>query len=219
MYNINILKLYYVMSSLKKLIKKIFYKNSKYSQAGQDLFALELFGDSGCYVDIGSGVPKKDSNTYLIETKHKWKGFGVEILKSYKDIWDMCPERKNKIYWEDAISFNYKKALIDNNLSNDVDFLSCDIDPQEKTFLALKKVLQDGISPKLITFETDFYREKINYSSLADTFLKNYGYSIAVTNVYSSLNKNKVFETWFVKNSLNYKTIDYSYWVKKDFLK
>ena len=36
-------------------IKKIFYKVSKYSQAGQDLFALELFGNNGTYIDIGSG--------------------------------------------------------------------------------------------------------------------------------------------------------------------
>ena len=34
------------------------------------------------------------------------------------------------------------------------------IDPQEKTFLALKKIISDGIRPKLICFETDFYKEK-----------------------------------------------------------
>ena len=198
------------MSLIKKSINKIFYKSSKYSQAGQDLFAYELFGNCGTYIDIGSGVPKKDSNTYLLEVKYKWKGFGVEILKSYKNFWDMSPERKNNIYWEDATNFDYKKAIIKNNLSNDIDYLSCDIDPQEQTFLALKKVLRDGVRPKLITFETDSYREKIDYSSLANSFLKTYGYSIAVTNVYSSLKKNKIFETWFVKNSLNYKTIDYS---------
>ena len=27
--------------------------------------------------------------------------------------------------------------------------------------------------------------------------------------------KKKIFETWFVKNSLNYKTVDYTDWVKK----
>jgi len=207
------------MSSLKKLIKKIFYKTSKYSQAGQDLFALELFGSSGSYIDIGSGVPSKDSNTYLLEVDHSWKGFGVEILKSYKELWDKCPERKNPIYWDDATNFDYKAAINENNLSNNIDFLSCDIDPQAQTFLALKKVLNDGVRPKLITFETDSYREEIDYSSLANSFLKAYGYSIAVTNVYSGLKKKKIFETWFVKNDLNYKTIDYNYWVKKNFLK
>ena len=203
------------MSSFKKLIKKIFFKTSKYSQAGQDLFALELFGECGSYIDIGSGVPKKDNNTYLLEVEYKWKGFGVEILESYKDLWTKCVERKNDIYWEDATTFDYKKAIIDNNLSLNIDFLSCDIDPQEQTFLALKKVLNDGVRPNLITFETDSYREKIDYSSLASSFLENYGYSIAVRNVYSNLKKNKIFETWFVHKSLNFKPIDYKEWVKK----
>lgn len=203
------------MSSFKKLIKKIFFKTSKYSQAGQDLFALELFGECGSYIDIGSGVPKKDNNTYLLEVEYKWKGFGVEILESYKDLWTKCVERKNDIYWEDATTFDYKKAIIDNNLSLNIDFLSCDIDPQEKTFLALKKVFTDGLRPKSIAFETDFYREKTDYSLLAELFLKPYGYEIGVRNVYSGLKKNKIFETWFVHKSLNFKPIDYKEWVKK----
>ena len=43
------------------------------------------------------------------------------------------PERKNKIYWDDAMSFDYKKALIENELNNDVDFYP--------VILTLKKVL------------------------------------------------------------------------------
>lgn len=210
------------MFILKKYLKSFFFKTSQYSQAGQDLFAEELFGESGVYIDVGSGEPAKFSNTYMLETKKNWKGFGVDIgsfnpvkAQELKNLWTKYPERKNKVYWEDAVTFNYKKALNEHNLSLNIDYLSCDIDPQEKTFYALKKVIFDGVRPNLITFETDLYREKNDYSLLAYDFLKPYGYKYAVKNVYSNLNKKKIFETWFVKNSIKFETIEYKDWVKK----
>jgi hypothetical protein len=202
--------------NLKKLFQNFFYKTSKYSQAGQDLFALELFGDEGSYIDIGAGVPIKDNNTYKLEVEYNWKGYSIEISEVNKDLWKNCKERKNKIYWADALTFDYKKAIIENNLNSNIDFLSCDIDPQEKTFLALKKLINDGIKPKLITFETDFYREQKDYSILAYDFLKPFGYKYAVKNVYSNLKKRKIFETWFIKSDIKFETIDYSKWVKKN---
>ena len=53
-------------------LKKFFYKHSDYSQAGQDLFAIELFGYNGTYIDIGAGDPVKGNNCYLLETRYKW---------------------------------------------------------------------------------------------------------------------------------------------------
>lgn len=202
--------------------KKLFYKTSLYSQAGQDLFAYELFGSNGTYIDIGVGDPVRGNNCYLLETSYNWRGFSVDFGDSCEDIrqnlksrWLEYPERKNMIYWSDAISFNYMQGIKENNLNEDIDFLSCDIDPQEKTLMALKKVILDGIRPKLICFETDFYREKKDYSLLAYNFLEPYNYKIGVKNVYSNLKKNKIFETWFLRNDVDFQTIDYSTWVKK----
>tara|TARA_B110000008_G_scaffold229946_1_gene232637 strand:+ start:872 stop:1486 length:615 start_codon:yes stop_codon:yes gene_type:complete len=203
------------MLSLKKYFQNFFFKTSQYSQAGQDLFAIELFGKNGSYIDIGAGVPIKDSNTYMLEVENNWKGFSVEILNQYQKLWLDSPERKNKIYWEDALSFDYKKAILENNLTNDIDFLSCDIDPQEDTFLVLKKVINDGIRPKFIAFETDYYQVSKDYANLAHSFLAPYDYQFAVKNVFSNLKKNKIFETWFVKKSVNFQTIEYNEWVKK----
>jgi hypothetical protein len=203
-------------------LKKFFYKHSDYSQAGQDLFAIELFGYNGTYIDIGAGDPVKGNNCYLLETKYKWKGFSIDfgdsseiIRQNLKARWLKHPERMNKIYWSDALTFNYNNAINENNLNFDIDFLSCDIDPQEKTFSALRKVILDGVRPKLICFETDMYREKKDYSNLAYNFLEPKGYKIGVKNVYSNLKKNKIFETWFLKTSINFKTVEYSNWVKK----
>ena len=202
--------------------KKLFYKTSLYSQAGQDLFAYELFGSNGTYIDIGAGDPIRGNNCYLLETNYNWRGFSVDFGDSNEDIrqnlksrWLKHPERKNMIYWSDAITFNYMQGINENNLDKNIDFLSCDIDPQEKTLMALKKVILDGIKPKLICFETDFYREKKNYSLLAYNFLEPYNYKIGVKNVYSNLKKNKIFETWFLRNDVDFQTIDYSTWVKK----
>jgi len=210
------------MINLKNLYNHFFYKKFKYSQAGQDIFANELFGNFGTYIDVGAGDPLKGNNTYFLEVEKKWKGFSVDygdsdkeqILK-LKNLWAKHPERKNKIYWNDALKFNYRDKLDENGLDIDIDFLSCDIDPQENTFLALKKVILDGVRPKYISFETDFYREKINYSELAFNFLKPYGYKIAVKNVFSNYKKNKIFETWFIKNTIKFYTIDYFDWLKK----
>ena len=96
---------------------------------------------------------------------------GILFAHGYEKLRKNCPERNNRVYWEDATKFDYSKGLSENNLPNKIDYLSCDIDPQEKTFIALKKVFQDGIEPKLITFETDKYREKIDYEKLAIDFL------------------------------------------------
>lgn len=202
--------------------KKLFYKTSLYSQAGQDLFAYELFGLNGTYIDIGAGDPIRGNNCYLLETNYNWRGFSVDfgdfnedIRQNLKSRWLKHPERKNMIYWSDAITFNYMQGINENNLDKNIDFLSCDIDPQEKTLMALKKVILDGIKPKLICFETDFYREKKDYSLLAYNFLEPYNYKIGVKNVYSNLKKNKIFETWFLRNDVDFQTIDYSTWVKK----
>ena len=130
----------------------------------------------------------------MLEVNKNWKGISIDYddddekkIENLKKLWNDCKERKNKIYWADALTFDYNQALKENNIKYDIDFLSCDIDPQEKTFLALKKIINDGIRPKYIAFETDYYREKINYSNLAYDFLKPYGYKIGVKNVYSNL--------------------------------
>jgi|TARA_B100001245_G_C22846771_1_gene407000 hypothetical protein len=203
------------MKYLTKKILNLFYKISNYSQAGQDLFALELFGKNGTYIDVGSGEPKIGNNTYLLEVENNWKGFCVDFDKDYEKLWKNCPERNNKVYWEDATKFDYSKGLSENNLPNKIDYLSCDIDPQEKTFIALKKVFQDGIEPKLITFETDKYREKIDYEKLAIDFLYPNNYIVAVKDVYSGLKKNKVFETWFINKNIKFNHMNYEEWVKK----
>ena len=55
---------------LKKFFRKYIQRRFKYSQAGQDIFALNLSGKSGTYLEVGAFQPKFRSNTYLLEVEH-----------------------------------------------------------------------------------------------------------------------------------------------------
>ena len=48
--------------------------NNKYSQVGQDLFAIKINDNTpGFFIDIGCGKPNYINNTLLLREK-KWKG-------------------------------------------------------------------------------------------------------------------------------------------------
>ena len=189
-------------------------------QAYQDLFALEISGENGVYLEIGACFPKVFSNTYLLEVQNNWKGISIEIDKNRISEWENFPERTNKVYWEDALSFNYADALLQNNLPLHVNYLSCDIEPPYNTFMALQRVIDQGITFDCITFEHDLYACPYpNYNIISTEYLATKGYKPAVTNVYdaSSSNPSVHFETWFVKNEIDYPTIDFMEWINKTF--
>ena len=66
----------------------------------------------------------------------------------------------------------------------------------------------------LITFEHDKYKEKKNYDAMAREFLLPKGYKIGIENVYSNFKKNKIFETWFLREDINYSPKSYDEWLK-----
>lgn len=183
-------------------------KFKKYSQAFQDVFAFNVSGKNGTYIEIGGNHPKKGNNTYTLEKNLGWTGFSIELNQHWKNEWSI---RSNPIYWENAITFDYAKAVKENNLPMHINYLSCDIEPAENTFNALKKVISDGITFDCITFEHDSYQSNDEYEKIASEFLLNLGYKIAVTDVYYDKKEN-IFETWFVKESIFTKTITFDEW-------
>jgi hypothetical protein len=197
---------------LAKFFKKIFLKKFEYSMSGQDIFALNLIGKNGTYLEVGGFQPKLDSNTYLLETKNNWSGITIEFNEKLKIIWEKCKERNNKVYFENALNFNYKKALKENNLPQHLNYLSCDIDPREKTFEALKKIIEEGLSFDFISFEHDDYVGNDSYHNLASDYLIPKGYKMAVTNVFPKNRKNNVYETWFISEKINFEPIEFSEW-------
>ena len=84
----------------------------KYSQAGQDQFALDVVTTNKTYIEIGANHYKKSNNTYPLEINYNWKGFSIELnQKKFKTIWEEQTERSNAIYWDNAISHKNKRKL------------------------------------------------------------------------------------------------------------
>lgn len=183
------------------------------SQAFQDVFAHSIVGENGTYIEIGANKPFIGNNTYELEVAHNWKGFSLEFNQKYRKHWDMCSERKNPMYIENAITFNYANALKENNLSLEIDYLSCDIEPPANTFAALKNAINQGIKFKCITFEHDFYSSnKPNYDIISRNFLESNGYKIAVKNVYWDNDPKKHFETWYVREDYPFDLMSFDDW-------
>jgi hypothetical protein len=184
-----------------------------YSQAGQDQFAFSIVTKNKTYIEIGANDYQRSNNTYPLEINHKWVGFSLELnQKKFKDSWESQTERTNKIYWDNAITFDYAKAIKENNMPKRVGYLSCDIEPPSNTLSALKKVIEDGIEFDCITFEHDGYASKENYDIISRKYLQSKGYKVAVENVYAMNKPNRIFETWFVKDDIEFKTTTYNEW-------
>ena len=96
---------------IKRLIKKYALNQFEFSQAGQDIFALNLIKKNGTYLEIGAYEPKRRSNTFLLEVVNNWKGLSIEYDNSLKQKWDECECRKNPIIFKDAFSVDFQKEL------------------------------------------------------------------------------------------------------------
>lgn len=181
------------------------------SQVHQDIFALTT-AKNKTYIEIGAAGPIKYNNSYLLE-KNDWKGFSVELNKSRFDQWfEDWSDRKNKIYCDNAITFDYLEALTENNLPSRIGYLSCDIDPAENTFSALKRVIEQGIVFDCITFEHDKYQSEIDYDPIVTEYLKNKGYKVAVKDVYRWRKRPCYFETWYVNTDVEFDEIAWDTW-------
>jgi hypothetical protein len=191
------------------------------SQLTQDLFALSI-AKNKTYIEIGAWEPIKYSNTYLLE-QQGWKGISLEIDPEKKSAWEECSERKNKVYWENALTFDYKQALEENNIPLHIGYISCDIEPPQNTFAALQRVIEQGITFDCITFEHDKWQNEINYDPIATEYLKNHGYKVAVKDVfryrkYVIPNQKKkdvricMMETWYVNNNIDFQERTFEQW-------
>lgn len=181
------------------------------SQVHQDIFALTT-AKTNTYIEIGAANPIKYSNTYRLEVMEGWKGISLELDMRRQEQWLEHSERKNKIYFEDAITFDYISALKENNLDTHIGYLSCDIEPPENTFKALQQVLGQGITFDCITFEHDKYQSEVDYDPIATEYLASKGYRVAVRDVYRWRKRPCYFETWYVHESIDFEETTFDVW-------
>jgi hypothetical protein len=183
----------------------------KGSQSMQDKFALQICKNKS-YIEIGANLPTRLNNSFLLE-ENGFLGFSVELDTTHKKKWDKS-SRKNKVFWNNALTFNYSQAATEIGLTKNIGYLSCDIEPPHNTFLALKKVIEEGFIFECITFEHDVYQSTGEYDKIAREYLEARGYKIAVENVYVGNETEKVFETWFVRYNIEYNKITFEEWKK-----
>lgn len=180
---------------LKQLNKNNVTNFISYSQCLQDLFIASIVDKDlsvKTYIEIGSGDPIHNNNTYLLE-QLGWKGVSFDIDSTAVEKFNSI--RKNKAIVADATKVNYLDNVYITILTKIyVDYLQFDCEPPEVTLAALYTFPFDSIKAKLITFEHDGYRSP-EVKEKSREYLKNLGYELVISDV--SFNKNDSFEDWY----------------------
>jgi hypothetical protein len=187
---------------IKSVEKKRIYElltehtgKASFAQATQDLFVEEMLQGKkeGVYLEIGGGHPSDSNNTLLLEQKHNWSGFSIELDRRLIKIYNSV--RKNKAIEADATCFNYLELFSEKRLDTQIDYLSIDIDPPEYTYSALLKIPHHKYRFSVITFEHDRYSSGDKIMHLSRDFLSKLGYQLVVSNLKTFGND---YEDWWV---------------------
>jgi hypothetical protein len=202
---------------LKHQFKNVDLVTKNYSQLHQDLFVCSMLDGKthGTYLEIGAWLPVNCSNTYLLENTFNWKGVSVEIVDEFVE--QFRNERKNPIICGDARLLDYDTIISKNNLGNNIDYLSCDIDPPLNTLSALLKINHDKVRFKVITFEHDLYTGTDGQQVREDSrkILSNLGYEMVINDIGWD---GRSVEDWWVdpaqinRDIINKFKINYGYW-------
>lgn len=166
-----------------------------FSQAGQDLFVLEMLNNkkNGFYIEIGGADPFESNNTFLLEKDFSWQGFSIEFDETLATRYNTM--RSNPCFCDDATAYDYLSKTKLLNFPAQIDYLSVDIDPVENTYLALKKCPFDQHRFSVITFEHDAYASGTEYMELSRAFLESRGYQLVAKNVKCF---GRDFEDWWI---------------------
>ena len=151
-----------------------------YSDAGQDQFVANLlkFKRDGFCVDIGSCHSMLSNNTYVFQSLG-WTSVSVEINSRYNESYGT---RLNGTHYnEDALKMDYKKAFVENDFPNTIDYLSLDVDTAS---LSVLKILPfDEYRFKAITIEHDAYLYGDKYRAEQREVLTGHGYRMVCSNI------------------------------------
>lgn len=112
----------------------------------------------GTFLDVGCNHYKEINNTYYFESELNWRGIGIDADCRWKQEWEQ--NRKSPFICADAVNLDYAALLKEHNMPEIIDYLSIDLEPPVLTLQALKKIFETNYSFNVVTFETDWYREK-----------------------------------------------------------
>ena len=79
-------------------------ERKQYSQHDEELIIRDFFQDrrEGFFLDVGCAWPKKDSNTYYLESELGWSGIGIDALPEYAQPWSR--KRRNSRFFNYAVT-------------------------------------------------------------------------------------------------------------------
>ena len=180
-------------------------KKNYMSQIGQDTWVLDVLREKreGTFIDIGGGHPEAINNTLVLEKEYLWTGISLDIgppythgceemtIQKYKDFWSS--KRNTPIVVCDALKTNYVKLFEDSSLPTIIDYLSIDLEPPIASYECLKLIPFDKYRFNVITFETDYYREKTTREP-SRKLLASYGYVLSRGDVNQQ-------EDWYIHGS------------------
>ena len=94
-----------------------------HSQLGQELEVIKFYNnkEGGFFIEIGASDGLELSNTYLLETKYKWKGICCEPIP--KKFEKLVKNRPNSICYKQAV-YNQSGLILPFDISNSYDLLS-----------------------------------------------------------------------------------------------
>jgi hypothetical protein len=161
-----------------------------YSQAGQDLWVIDTLGGvrNGRFLDCGANDPVVISNTYGLETQFGWTG--VLLDNDPNCIRDLRAKRSAKVIECDTTKFDYK------SIPYDYDYLSLDVDSASAD--SLEKLLNDGITFRCATIETDEYRFGEGPRNRMMEMLLSRGYKLVRDKVCNPESPYLPYEFWWI---------------------
>ncbi len=164
----------------------------------QESFVLSVLKEKqdGFYLELGSAWPKKENNTYLLETVYNWQGIGFEIDKDLVEEYRSV--RKNPVIHTDAMTFDYRKYFKENNVPKQIDYLQMDLHPAYSTLQALRQLPLDEYRFSVITYEHNRWWDEGLHKHIQEEsqrILKSYGYTLVVENL---LDKTRPLEDWWI---------------------
>ena len=172
-----------------------------FSVLGQLSFFVHSFNEFHDYfIEIGSGDPIKNNNTYLLENSYNWNGIMIEFDEKYQKSYNLT--RPNSIHvFNDATQINYLNLFQNNNVSSNIDYLQIDLDAYEgstlKTLNLFNEQIFNNYKFATITFEHDIYRTNINNTrDISRQIFENNGY----LRVFSDVTNRRFasYEDWYV---------------------
>ena len=135
-----------------------------FSQLGQDLEVIKFYNnkEDGFFIEIGASDGLRLSNTYLLETKYKWKGICCEpIVKNFENL---VKNRPNSICYNKAV-YNQSGLTISFDIANDdllsgisehIDSHKSTVDNNKTTVqvetISLLDVLENANAPSFIEY-------------------------------------------------------------------